>query len=139
MYYQWYRLAAHHLQISRVIHVTPPHHVVPQAHALMTRLPSVNPSPTTFPALLLLVSGGHNMLVLSEGVGKHRIIGTTLDDRCGCVGVELETGRCVSIAQTINHSRSLTHYTLYVPFLTWPNALHTHSDSAPPPQRRRVL
>ena len=62
----------------------------PQAHALMTRLPSVNPVPTTFPALLLLVSGGHNMLVLSEGVGKHRIIGTTLDDRCGrCVSLHL--------------------------------------------------
>ncbi len=47
------------------------------------RLPSLNPKPTTFPALLLLVSGGHNMLVLSEGIGKHRIIGTTLDDSIG--------------------------------------------------------
>ena len=59
--------------------VVPVHHM--EAHTLMTRLPSANPMPTTFPALVLLVSGGHNMLVLSEGVGRHRIIGTTLDDR----------------------------------------------------------
>lgn len=49
----------------------------------MTRLPTLNPQPPTFPALLLLVSGGHNMLVLTEGVGRHRIIGTTLDDSVG--------------------------------------------------------
>ena len=60
--------------------VVPVHHM--EAHALMTRQPSVNPHPTTFPALILLVSGGHNMLVLSEGIGRHRILGTTLDDRC---------------------------------------------------------
>ncbi|EFJ43437.1 hypothetical protein VOLCADRAFT_31243, partial [Volvox carteri f. nagariensis] len=52
----------------------PVHHM--EAHAMMTRLPS-------FPSLLLLVSGGHNMLVLCEGVGRHRIIGTTLDDSVG--------------------------------------------------------
>ncbi len=49
----------------------------------MTRLPSINPTPTSFPALILLVSGGHNMLVFSEGVGRHRIVGTTLDDSAG--------------------------------------------------------
>ncbi len=38
---------------------------------------------TQFPALLLLVSGGHNMVVLCSGVGKHRILGTTLDDSVG--------------------------------------------------------
>ncbi|GAX78502.1 hypothetical protein CEUSTIGMA_g5941.t1 [Chlamydomonas eustigma] len=59
----------------------PVHHM--EAHAMMTRLPSLNPTPTTFPALIMLVSGGHNMLVLSEGVGKHRIMGTTLDDSVG--------------------------------------------------------
>lgn len=36
-----------------------------------------------FPSLLLLVSGGHNLLVLCEGVGRHRILGTTLDDSVG--------------------------------------------------------
>ncbi|GFR51699.1 hypothetical protein Agub_g14143 [Astrephomene gubernaculifera] len=59
----------------------PVHHM--EAHAMMTRLPSVNESPMQFPSLLLLVSGGHNMLVLCEGVGRHRIIGTTLDDSVG--------------------------------------------------------
>eukprot|EP00955_Chlamydomonas_euryale_P049543 354277-Chlamydomonas_euryale.AAC.2 len=49
-----------------------------QAHALITRLPGVMATTTTFPALILLVSGGHNMLVYTKGVGQHRIIG-----RCG--------------------------------------------------------
>ncbi len=61
--------------------VVPVHHM--EAHALMTRMPGVNSHPLTFPALLLLVSGGHNMLVLCSGVGKYRIIGTTLDDSMG--------------------------------------------------------
>ncbi|KXZ44450.1 hypothetical protein GPECTOR_67g290 [Gonium pectorale] len=59
----------------------PVHHM--EAHAMMTRLPSVNDTPMQFPSLLLLVSGGHNMLVLCEGVGRHRIVGTTLDDSVG--------------------------------------------------------
>lgn len=37
----------------------------------------------TFPALLLLVSGGHNMLVRCEGVGRHTVMGTTIDDSMG--------------------------------------------------------
>ena len=36
-----------------------------------------------FPFVTLLVSGGHNMLVLSRGVGDHRILGSTLDDSIG--------------------------------------------------------
>lgn len=36
-----------------------------------------------FPALGLLVSGGHTMLVLVERLGKYRILGETLDDACG--------------------------------------------------------
>jgi hypothetical protein len=55
-----------------------------EAHALTARLPSLGLSPPmTFPALVLLASGGHNMLVLCEGIGRHRIIGTTLDDSAG--------------------------------------------------------
>lgn len=76
--------------------VVPVHHM--EAHALVVRLPSLYPPPATappaadapapaappaFPALLLLVSGGHNMLVLCQGVGRHRILGTTLDDSAG--------------------------------------------------------
>ena len=36
-----------------------------------------------FPFLTLLVSGGHNMLVLSVGLGRHTILGSTLDDSIG--------------------------------------------------------
>ena len=36
-----------------------------------------------FPALALLVSGGHTELVLMRGHGKYRIIGETLDDAAG--------------------------------------------------------
>jgi len=36
-----------------------------------------------FPAICLLVSGGHTMLVLMEGVGKYKIIGETRDDSAG--------------------------------------------------------
>ena len=36
-----------------------------------------------FPFLTLLVSGGHNMLVLTSGLGSHTILGSTLDDSIG--------------------------------------------------------
>lgn len=36
-----------------------------------------------FPALALLVSGGHTELVLMKGIGKYTIIGETLDDAVG--------------------------------------------------------
>ena len=53
---------------------------------MITRLPDPKtgaPSPVKFPALILLVSGGHNMLVLTRDLGKHTIIGNTLDDSVG--------------------------------------------------------
>lgn len=36
-----------------------------------------------FPALVLTVSGGHNLLVLMKGHGKFKIVGETLDDAAG--------------------------------------------------------
>ena len=36
-----------------------------------------------FPALVLIVSGGHTELVLMKGYGKYKIIGQTLDDAAG--------------------------------------------------------
>merc|ERR550514_1112749 len=36
-----------------------------------------------FPFITLLVSGGHNMAVLSRGLGDHRILGSTIDDSIG--------------------------------------------------------
>ncbi|TSC69808.1 MAG: O-sialoglycoprotein endopeptidase [Parcubacteria group bacterium Gr01-1014_70] len=40
-------------------------------------------TPLVFPALALLVSGGHTELVLVRGYGKYKIIGETLDDAAG--------------------------------------------------------
>jgi N6-L-threonylcarbamoyladenine synthase len=36
-----------------------------------------------FPALALLVSGGHTELVLTKGHGKYKVVGETLDDAAG--------------------------------------------------------
>lgn len=70
----------------------PVHHM--EAHALVARAlaaassydddPSspAQPAPA-FPFLALLVSGGHNLLVLVEGLGVYKILGTTLDDAVG--------------------------------------------------------
>lgn len=50
-----------------------------EGHALTTRLTD----DTQFPFLLLLVSGGHCMYAIVEGVGKYTIIGKTIDDALG--------------------------------------------------------
>ncbi len=39
-----------------------------------------------FPFLCLLVSGGHNLLLLVRGVGSYVQLGATLDDALGMVG-----------------------------------------------------
>jgi N6-L-threonylcarbamoyladenine synthase len=54
-----------------------------EAHALTPRLPGVHPGGLQFPYLLLLLSGGHCQCVAVEGVGRHRRLGTTLDDAVG--------------------------------------------------------
>src|SRR5262245_18139325 len=50
-----------------------------EGHALSVRLIHE----VAFPYLLLLVSGGHCQLLLVEGVGRYRRLGTTLDDAAG--------------------------------------------------------
>jgi N6-L-threonylcarbamoyladenine synthase len=50
-----------------------------EGHALTARLTDE----VAFPYLLLLVSGGHCQLLVVEGVGRHRRLGTTLDDAAG--------------------------------------------------------
>ncbi|MDW8319380.1 MAG: tRNA (adenosine(37)-N6)-threonylcarbamoyltransferase complex transferase subunit TsaD [Anaerolineae bacterium] len=40
-------------------------------------------APSTFPILVLIVSGGHTELVLMEGHGRYRRLGGTLDDAAG--------------------------------------------------------
>lgn len=51
-----------------------------EGHALSPRL--ADPS-LAFPYLLLLVSGGHCQILLVEGVGRYRRLGTTIDDALG--------------------------------------------------------
>lgn len=50
-----------------------------EGHALTARLTDGAP----FPYLLLLVSGGHSQLLVVEGVGHYRRLGTTIDDAVG--------------------------------------------------------
>ncbi len=50
-----------------------------EGHALTARLTHDLP----FPYLLLLVSGGHCQLLVTEGVGRYYRLGTTLDDSAG--------------------------------------------------------
>ena len=75
----------------------PVHHM--EAHALTARLCGLGPAPAgadaagagggggggpvEFPFVALLVSGGHNLLLLVEGVGRYTQLGTTLDDAVG--------------------------------------------------------
>ncbi len=50
-----------------------------EGHALTARLTDG----VDFPYLLLLVSGGHSQLLMVEGVGRYRRLGTTIDDAVG--------------------------------------------------------
>jgi N6-L-threonylcarbamoyladenine synthase len=50
-----------------------------EGHALAARLGHDLP----FPFLLLLVSGGHCQILVVEGVGRYRRLGTTIDDAAG--------------------------------------------------------
>ena len=60
------------------IPVVPIHHM--EGHLLAPGLSGELPE---FPFITLLVSGGHTMLVLVEGIGRYRIVGQTLDDAAG--------------------------------------------------------
>ncbi|KAF4680627.1 putative tRNA N6-adenosine threonylcarbamoyltransferase, mitochondrial, partial [Perkinsus olseni] len=60
------------------------HHM--ESHMLVTRKPdpaAASASRPEFPFVTLLVSGGHNMAVLTKGMGDHVILGSTLDDSVG--------------------------------------------------------
>lgn len=63
--------AVHNIPLVAVNHL--------EGHALTVRLTAVVP----FPYLLLLVSGGHCQLLIVEGVGQYKRLGTTLDDAVG--------------------------------------------------------
>ncbi|MGH6944292.1 MAG: tRNA (adenosine(37)-N6)-threonylcarbamoyltransferase complex transferase subunit TsaD, partial [Geminicoccaceae bacterium] len=63
--------AVHRLPLIAINHL--------EAHALSARLTDR----VGFPYLVLLVSGGHCQLLVVEGVGAYRRLGTTLDDALG--------------------------------------------------------
>lgn len=63
--------ATHRLPLLAVNHL--------EGHALTPRLTDG----VEFPYLLLLVSGGHSQFVAVEGLGRHRRLGTTIDDALG--------------------------------------------------------
>ncbi|MEZ5667715.1 MAG: tRNA (adenosine(37)-N6)-threonylcarbamoyltransferase complex transferase subunit TsaD [Alphaproteobacteria bacterium] len=50
-----------------------------EGHALTARLTD----DVAFPYLLLLVSGGHCQVLVVEGLGRHRLLGSTIDDAIG--------------------------------------------------------
>lgn len=78
-----------------------------EGHALVPRF--LDPS-ITFPFLLLLVSGGHTLLVLVRGVGQYERLGSTLDDSVGeCfdkVARLLRVGRHVALQPSSSSSSS---------------------------------
>ncbi len=63
--------AVHGMPLAGVNHL--------EGHALTVRLTH----DVAFPYLLLLVSGGHCQVLIVEGVGKYKRIGTTIDDAVG--------------------------------------------------------
>eukprot|EP00191_Tetraselmis_sp_GSL018_P008535 CAMPEP_0177594820 /NCGR_PEP_ID=MMETSP0419_2-20121207/9994_1 /TAXON_ID=582737 /ORGANISM="Tetraselmis sp., Strain GSL018" /LENGTH=435 /DNA_ID=CAMNT_0019086173 /DNA_START=88 /DNA_END=1395 /DNA_ORIENTATION=- len=70
------RQVAHEAQLP----IIPVHHM--EAHALVARC-CAGPSGAAFPFLCLLVSGGHNLLVVVRGIGDYLQLGSTLDDSIG--------------------------------------------------------
>jgi len=58
--------------------VVPVHHM--EGHLLA---PMLEDDPPAYPFLALLVSGGHSMLIAVQGLGRYRLLGTTLDDAVG--------------------------------------------------------
>lgn len=58
--------------------LVPVHHMEGHLMALM-----LEAEPPAYPFVALLVSGGHTMLVDVQGLGRYRILGSTLDDAAG--------------------------------------------------------
>jgi N6-L-threonylcarbamoyladenine synthase len=65
------------IAIAHDLPLVPVNHL--EGHALSARMTQR----VGFPYLLLLISGGHTQLILVEGVGRYRRLGTTIDDAAG--------------------------------------------------------
>ena len=59
--------------------IIPVNHI--EAHILINFIHTV--SQKFFPAICLIVSGGHTQIILMNGIGKYKIIGETRDDAAG--------------------------------------------------------
>lgn len=68
---------AHQLAQQFNLRLVPVHHM--EAHALVAR----TATDVQFPFLCMLVSGGHNMLLVAHQVGNYTLLGSTLDDSVG--------------------------------------------------------
>ena len=68
---------AHQLAQQYDLKLVPVHHM--EAHALVARAAA----DVQFPFLCMLVSGGHNMLLVAHQVGNYTLLGSTLDDSVG--------------------------------------------------------
>lgn len=68
---------AHQLAQQHDLKLVPVHHM--EAHALVARVAA----DVQFPFLCMLVSGGHNMLLIAHQVGNYTLLGSTLDDSVG--------------------------------------------------------
>ena len=68
---------AHQLALQYGLRLIPVHHM--EAHALVARAAA----DVQFPFLCMLVSGGHNMLLIAHQVGNYTLLGSTLDDSVG--------------------------------------------------------
>lgn len=63
------------------IPVVPVNHM--EGHIVSVLIENTDKRPVVFPALALLISGGHTELVDVQGWGKYKIIGETVDDAVG--------------------------------------------------------
>lgn len=72
-------LKARSLSHAHSLPIIPVHHM--EAHALVVRC--TDRQDVEFPFLCLLVSGGHNLLMVVRGVGNYLQLGSTLDDALG--------------------------------------------------------
>ena len=68
---------ANQLALQYNLKLVPVHHM--EAHALVARVAA----DVQFPFLCMLVSGGHNMLLIAHQVGNYTLLGSTLDDSVG--------------------------------------------------------
>lgn len=76
--------AARTLAFKLDVPIVPVHHL--EGHIYSALLGGQNgsiPANNVFPALALLVSGGHTMLVAIDALGHYRVLGTTRDDAAG--------------------------------------------------------